>query len=130
MTGLLSTWRVAVAWFELVRFDIVCARKGFAGIRSEVASTATSPCHTTAAAEIAATCEAVALATCFYWKSVLCLQRSVVLVRLLRRRGVSAGLVIGYRPLPFMAHAWVEVDGHTVNDSPVYARRFRVLLNI
>jgi hypothetical protein len=122
-------WRAAVAWFELVRFDIVCARKGFGGVRAELTLTETPPRHT-AADEIAATCEAVALATCFYWKSVLCLQRSVVLARLLRRRGVSARLVIGYRPLPFMAHAWVEVDGQIVNDSSVYARRFRVLLNV
>jgi hypothetical protein len=40
-----------------------------------------------------------------------CLQRSLVLSELLARRGISATLVIGVRPDPFAAHAWVEHDG-------------------
>ena len=41
-----------------------------------------------------------------------CLMRSLVLTRLLARRGVYAKVVIGVRPEPnFAAHAWVEVDG-------------------
>jgi hypothetical protein len=35
--------------------------------------------------------------------------------------------VIGYRPSPFFSHAWVEVDGRIVNDSPVYQERLFVL---
>jgi len=72
-------------------------------------------------------CDAVLLATCFYWKPVLCLQRSVCAVRLLRKHGVVARLVIGYRPVPFFSHAWVEVDGRVVNGSPVYQQRLRPL---
>lgn len=68
-------------------------------------------------------CDAVLLATCFYWKPVLCLQRSVCTVRLLRRHGVVARLVIGYRPSPFLSHAWVEVDGRVVYGSPAYQKR-------
>lgn len=42
-----------------------------------------------------------------------CLVRSLVLVSLLARRAVPCKLVIGVRPGEvFMAHAWVEVDGH------------------
>jgi len=41
-----------------------------------------------------------------------CLTRSVVLVGLLARRGLSSSLVIGVAPGPgFAAHAWVEHDG-------------------
>jgi hypothetical protein len=41
-----------------------------------------------------------------------CLVRSLVLVRLLARRGISAKLVIGARTAPdFLAHAWVECAG-------------------
>jgi len=41
-----------------------------------------------------------------------CLRRSLVLVRLLARRGIAARLVIGARTAPdFLAHAWVEHDG-------------------
>jgi hypothetical protein len=44
-----------------------------------------------------------------------CLTRSLVLTRLLARRGILAKLVIGARPEPeFLAHAWVECDGQPV----------------
>jgi hypothetical protein len=44
-----------------------------------------------------------------------CLTRSLVLTRLLARRGIAAKLVIGARPGPeFLAHAWVECDGEAV----------------
>ena len=56
-----------------------------------------------------------------------CLDRSLVLWFLLRRRGIDADLVIGAdRPeagrLP--AHAWVEVAGEPVNDAPDVRERF------
>ena len=41
-----------------------------------------------------------------------CLARSLVLTRLLARRGITAKLVIGARAKPdFLAHAWVECEG-------------------
>ena len=41
-----------------------------------------------------------------------CFVRSLVLIRLLNRRGVDAALVIGVATTPrFVAHAWVELDG-------------------
>lgn len=44
-----------------------------------------------------------------------CLARSLVLTRLLARRGIAAKLVIGARTDPeFLAHAWVEHDGNPV----------------
>lgn len=44
-----------------------------------------------------------------------CLVRSLVLTRLLARRGISAKLVIGARAAPeFLAHAWVEYAGDPV----------------
>jgi hypothetical protein len=44
-----------------------------------------------------------------------CLVRSLVLTRLLARRGIPAKLVIGARTAPtFLAHAWVELDGDPV----------------
>jgi hypothetical protein len=44
-----------------------------------------------------------------------CLRRSLVVVRLLARRGIAARLVIGARTGPdFLAHAWVEHDGEPV----------------
>jgi hypothetical protein len=41
-----------------------------------------------------------------------CLTRSLVLTRVLARRGIGSSLVIGVTPGPnFAAHAWVELDG-------------------
>jgi hypothetical protein len=40
-----------------------------------------------------------------------CLRTSLVLTALLARRGIPATLVIGVRPHPFAAHAWVEHRG-------------------
>src|SRR5262249_48409976 len=74
-----------------------------------------------------AVCDAVLLATCLYWKPVLCLQRSVCTARLLRKQGMNARMVIGYRPAPFFAHAWVEVEGRVVYGSPAYQQRLQPL---
>ncbi len=44
-----------------------------------------------------------------------CLARSLVMTRLLARRGVESTLVIGVaRDEEFQAHAWVEVEGRPV----------------
>lgn len=44
-----------------------------------------------------------------------CLRRSLVTLRLLARRGISARLVIGARTAPdFLAHAWVEHHGEPI----------------
>jgi hypothetical protein len=47
-----------------------------------------------------------------------CLVRSLVLTRLLARRGIASTLVIGTRTTPkFLAHAWVELEGTPLLDS-------------
>jgi hypothetical protein len=46
-----------------------------------------------------------------------CLVRSLVLTRMLARRGIEARLVIAARARPeFLAHAWVEHDGEPILD--------------
>lgn len=116
---------VVRAWCELARFDLLLAlrtsltlRPRPVGPRGQKASDAE---------QTSTVCNAVATATCLYWKPVMCLQRSVCTARLLRARGVVARLVIGYRPDPFLSHAWVEVDDRVVNDSPIYRQRLFVL---
>jgi hypothetical protein len=53
-----------------------------------------------------------------------CLFRSLTLLCLLERRGISQRLVLAVRPRPFSAHAWVEVEGQPVLPSaePGYER--------
>jgi hypothetical protein len=55
-----------------------------------------------------------------------CLARSIVLVTLLKRRGIPAELRIGVRKGEhgLEAHAWVEAGGAILNDGPDVAERF------
>ena len=111
---------------EFVRYDIATALFGFEHnyrkvTRRRVAARTLEP------RTGSLVCEAVTLAACFYIKPVLCLQRSVAATLFLRKYGIDARLVIGYRPAPFFSHSWVEVDGRVVNDSQAYKERLQVL---
>lgn len=63
---------------------------------------------------IGLTARRVATAAAFYPSRALCLEQSLALLFLLRRRGVPAVLKLGAQPRPFHAHAWVEVAGAAV----------------
>jgi hypothetical protein len=114
------------ALWELARYDLLNCAFGFRRIQRQAARQRVASYAPHADAEVLV-CDAVSLAACFYWKPVRCLQRSVAVMRLLRRCGIDGRLVIGYRPSPFFSHAWVEVNGRVVNDSPVYKERLHVL---
>ena len=116
---------VVRAWCELARFDLLRALPTSSTLR--LRRVASRGQQATEAERTSAVCKAVATAACLYWKPVMCLQRSVCTARLLRACGVPARLVIGYRPDPFLSHAWVEVDDRVVNDSPIYRQRLSVL---
>lgn len=110
------------ALYEIARYEVVISLLGSGRILSQLKRQTVTA--NTAGAELEKTiCDAVLLATCFYWKPVLCLQRAVCTVRLLRRHGLHARLVIGYRPSPFFSHAWVEVDGRVLYGSAAYQKR-------
>jgi hypothetical protein len=110
------------ALYELVHYEVVLALLGSGRILSQLKRQFISAQPAGAGLE-KTICDAVLLATCFYWKPVLCLQRAVCTVRLLRQYGINARLVIGYRPSPFFSHAWVEVDGRVVYGSAAYQKR-------
>lgn len=120
-------WLVARALWELLRYDGMNVLLGFQRIHRRVERMHAS---SRSSASSALVVDAVAWAACFYWKPALCLQRSVVTTVLLRKYGIPARLVIGYRPAPFFSHAWVEVDGRTVNDSPFYRERLQILCTV
>lgn len=117
-----TSWLFSRALYEILRYEVIVWLRGSGRILSELKrqSIASQP----ASEEVEkAVCNAVQLATCFYWKPVLCLQRAVCTVRLLRKHGIVARLVIGYRPSPFFSHAWVEVEGRVVYGSAAYQKR-------
>ena len=58
----------------------------------------------------------VALVAALYPGRARCLEQSLALYWLLRRRGVPVDFAIGAQPYPFAAHAWVTYNGKPVND--------------
>jgi hypothetical protein len=111
---------------ELLRYDAIEAMLGFQGVHRGVQPRVSRRRSNSSELETAV-CEAVRRIVPFYWKRVRCLQSSVVTARVLRTYGTQADVVIGYRLAPFLAHAWVEVGGRIVNDSPTFQRRLQVL---
>ncbi|HEY6766670.1 MAG TPA: lasso peptide biosynthesis B2 protein [Candidatus Sulfotelmatobacter sp.] len=112
---------------EITRYEVIVSLRGIGCILRQLRQQRVSqkPCTEELQRAI---CDAILLATCFYWKPVLCLQRSVCTVRLLRKYGIDARLAIGYRPSPFFSHAWVEVNGRVVYGSAAYQQRLQSLL--
>jgi len=122
-----STKRISLvvrALYELVRYEMALSLRGSGRILEQLRRQSIA---TRAGDHEQTICDAVLLATCFYFKPVLCLQRAVCTVRLLRKYGIRARLVIGYRPSPFFSHAWVEVDGRVVYGSSAYQKRMILL---
>jgi hypothetical protein len=114
------------AYLALVRFDLFLARQDFAGLYDAVRQRA---CRRIAFEDKTTSeiCSAVDVACIWYWKHVLCLQRSAAAACLLKDAGVPAELVIGAQHMPFRAHAWVEVDGRVVNDKSYTKEMYSVL---
>jgi hypothetical protein len=114
------------AYLALLRFELFLWRGDFAGLYDAVRRrTCSSVERGNGTAENI--CAAVDLASIWYWKQVLCLQRSAVAACLLRDNGVPAELVIGAQQMPFRAHAWVEVHGRVVNDKSYANEMYAVL---
>jgi hypothetical protein len=112
------------AFWEMARYDALAKAFGFPGVRRRMQPRRP---RAPSAGTLEAVCEAVGCMSSFYWKPLLCLQRSVVTARLLRVMGLQAEVVIGYRAHPFFSHAWVEVGGRVVNDSTAYQSKLQIL---
>ncbi|HEY6807028.1 MAG TPA: lasso peptide biosynthesis B2 protein [Pyrinomonadaceae bacterium] len=118
------SWFVLRALYELARYEVMLSLCGSGSVLDQLRRQSTT---TRSGVEEQTLCDAVLLATCFYFKPVLCLQRAFCTVRLLRKYGITARLVIGYRPSPFFSHAWVEVDGRVVYGPAAYQKRLTLL---
>lgn len=113
------------AWAELVYMDLVGVL-GFRALHRVVKATPTRRVNTSHNSEVEIV-RAMRTACLFYFKPAMCLQRSAVVTRLLRRRGIAAELVIGCLPAPIASHAWVEVAGQVVSDHRPDLEHYRVL---
>lgn len=116
------------AYWNLVRLDIRLARGDFATFHKRVSCCPVGT-HVASPEVVERVCSAVDRACIWYWKEVLCLQRSAAATDMLKKRGFPAQLVIGVQQTPFKAHAWVEIDGRSVNDKP-YVREIYTVLEL
>jgi len=117
---------VLQAYIKLIHFDFYLSRRTFAALYQKVRDCAVGK-NTAPQSDVERICSAADLACIWYWKKVLCLQRSAATACLLKRHGVPAQMVIGAQQIPFKAHAWVEVDGRVVNDKPYTSEMYAVL---
>jgi hypothetical protein len=114
------------AYIRLVAHDAFMSRHDFRSLHQQVKRfPLRRPRRKTNVAQ--AVSRALDIACAFYPKQALCLQRSSVLVKMLRRRGEPARMVIGAQKLPFKAHAWVEVDSAILNDRLAEREKFLIL---
>lgn len=83
------------------------------------------PAKAALALEVVEKCEyAVAMAGALYPGRAKCLEQSLALYCLLRRRGIAVKYCQGVQPFPFQAHAWVEYRGQVINDIAEHAEQF------
>ena len=103
------------ALVSMVAFDLVLSMGGFGKLYRIVKGWPVRLVPTKSE-RVREVCDAVDRACTIYPKHALCLQRSAVAACLLRREGFGARMIIGCRKLPFIGHAWVEIDEKVVND--------------
>jgi hypothetical protein len=119
---------VLSALLGLLIFDAILSLFSLNSLCSKVKAWPVKPRRTANPNIIGQVCGAVDRACVWYPRRTLCLQRSAVTTCLLRNNGVSAQMMIGVRPMPFLAHAWVEANGSVINDWPRVKRFYRSLL--
>lgn len=117
---------VLKAYSMLIHFDLYLARSNFAALYDKVRNYPVGA-RTPDPDAVKRINLAIDTACIWYWKEVLCLQRSAATACLLKRYSVPAQMVIGAQHMPFKAHAWVEVGGRVVNDKPYTPEMYAVL---
>ena len=113
------------AYLELIRIDVYLRAEDFASLYNFVRRQQVKSVNARNSTE--RICAAVDMACIWYWKQVLCLQRSAATACLLKANGIAAAMIIGGQQMPFKAHAWVEVEGRVVNDKPYMREMYAVL---
>jgi hypothetical protein len=115
------------SWFLLLYFELIMLARPFRDLHATVQNQRVRGKAPDDASSAETLCHAMDFACVFYFKRVLCLQRSAATTLLLRRHGFAAEMVIGAQMLPFRSHAWVEIDQLTVSDKPYMREIYQVL---
>src|SRR6185503_4534638 len=89
---------IRVLW-ELIRYELVFATRGFRGVHKGLSEEVRCRVHLDSFESVV--CKTVDVVSSLYWRRVLCLQRSVITARVMHAYGIAAELVIGYRFIPF-----------------------------
>ena len=76
---------------------------------------------------IKATLHNIVVATAFYPGRSKCLEQAIAVFVLLRRRQVPVQIRLGVQPYPFYAHAWVELQGAPLTESPEIVAQFALM---
>jgi hypothetical protein len=69
----------------------------------------------------------ILIATALYPGRSKCLEQTVALYILLRRRGAPVDIRLGVQPYPFYAHAWLELNGAPLTETPEVIERFALM---
>ena len=117
---------VLQAFWRLIYFDLYLSGNNFAALHAKVRDYPTQE-RSWDLATVVQISSAVDMASIWYFKHALCLQRSAAAICLMRDRGIPAELILGSQLVPFRAHAWVEVEGQVVNDKPYVREIYAVL---
>jgi hypothetical protein len=115
------------AFVGLLAFDVLLKLGGFQRLIRKVEHWPIASQHTTDREICRRVRGMVDRAQMYYPKKAMCLQHSAVVTCLLRRRGVPAQMVLAAQDFPPKAHAWAEVAGEVVSDSPVVKTKYREL---
>jgi len=112
------------AYFQLLRFELYLWQRDFGALYTAVRNEPQRARTTISPEQV---CAALNVVCIWYWKPVLCLQRSAAATCLLRRNGLPAQMVLGTQHVPFRTHAWVELFGRVVNDRQYTPEMYSVL---
>jgi len=118
---------VLESWILLVYFEFVMRIRDFNALHQRVRDQQVRIMPAVNRLSSGELCRSVDLACVFYFRQVLCLQRSAVTTLLLRRHGWPAEMVIGAQIKPPKFHAWVEIEKTIVNDKLYMLEMYQVL---
>ena len=113
--GIVITWMKLLLRFRGFRGTLTWVRRHV----ERVAATAEFTADTVKRVEYV-----VAMAGALFPGRALCLEQSLTLYYLLRRKCVAVKYCQGVQAYPFQAHAWVEYRNEVINDVPEHAHFF------